>query len=64
MQSHEVTAQPAFTCRNLTIETLEQGVKLSKVNNKDTRPMPIDVFLVSLSLSFNLFHTLLQCFYC
>ena len=48
MQSHEVTAQPTFTCRNLTIETLEQGVKLSKVNNKDTRPMPIDVFLVSL----------------
>ena len=60
MQSHEVTAQPAFTCLNLTIETLEQGVKLFKVNNKTPDRCP----LTFLSLSFNLFHTLLQCFYC
>ena len=41
---------------DLTIETLEQGVKwnMLKVNNKDT----IGVVLVSLLLTLNIFHTL------
>ena len=34
--------QWAFTCSKLTIETLEQGVKLFKVNNKDTRMTPME----------------------
>ena len=64
MQSHEATntyqaSQPAFTCSKLTITTLEQGVKYANNNNKKT-----DVVLVSLLLTFNKSHTLLQCFYC
>ena len=33
--------QPAFTCSNLTLETLEQGVKYVEGNNKDTRTAPM-----------------------
>ena len=40
MESIEVT-QPAVTCSKLTIETLEQGVIMFKVNNKDTRTLNI-----------------------
>ena len=29
--------QPAIACSKLTINTLEQGVNMFKVNNKDTR---------------------------
>ena len=36
--------QPAITCSKLTIETLEQGVKLFKVNIKDTRTTPLASF--------------------
>ena len=36
--------QSAITCSKLTIETLEQGVKYVKVNNKDTRTTPIASF--------------------
>ena len=32
-----ILSQPEFTCSKLTIETLEQGVNMFKVNNKDTR---------------------------
>ena len=32
--------QPVFTCSQLTIETLEQGMKCVQVNNKDTRTTP------------------------
>ena len=32
---------PAFTCSKITIEILEQGVKLFKFNNKDTRTTPL-----------------------
>ena len=39
-------SQPAFTYSKLTTETLEQGVNMFKVNNKDTRTTPL------------LFHTL------
>ena len=39
-----------FYLFKLTIETLEQGVKLYKVNNKDTRTI--------LLLTLNIFHTL------
>ena len=40
--------QPAITCSKVTIETLEQGVNLP---------------LVSLLLTLNIFHTLFWCFY-
>ena len=33
-------SQPEFTCSKLAIETLEQGVNMFKVNNKDTRMEP------------------------
>ena len=53
--------QPAITCSKLTIETLEQGGNMFKVNNKDTRTMPgvvLLVILVSLLLTLNIFYTL------
>ena len=37
--------QLAITCSKLTIETLEQGVKMFKVNYKDTRTT--GVFIVN-----------------
>ena len=33
--------QPAFTCSKLSAETLEQSVKMFKINNKDVRTTPI-----------------------
>ena len=33
-------SQPELTCSKLAIETLEQGVNMFKVNNKDTRMEP------------------------
>ena len=36
--------QPAITCSKLTIETLEQSVKLLKVKNKDIRTTPLASF--------------------
>ena len=36
--------QPAITCSKLTIATLEQGVNMFKVNNKDTRATPMASF--------------------
>ena len=53
--------QPAITCSKLTIETLEQGGNMFKVNNKDTRTMlgvVLLVILVSLLLTLNIFYTL------
>ena len=38
------TSQPAITCSNLTIKTLEQGVKYVQINNKDTRTTPFASF--------------------
>ena len=40
-------AQPAITSK-LTIETLEQGVKYVKVNNKDIRTTPTPCYSVSI----------------
>ena len=37
-------SQPAFTYPKLTIEILEQGDNMLKVNNKDTRTMPLASF--------------------
>ena len=37
-------SQLAFTRSKLAIETLEQGVKYVKVNNKATRTMPMALF--------------------
>ena len=50
--------QLATTCLKLAKETLKQGVKYVKVNNKDARTTPI-VVLVSLLLTLKIFHTLL-----
>ena len=36
--------QLAFTCSKLTIETLEQGVKYVRSNNKDARRMLMTSF--------------------
>ena len=36
----QFTTQPAFTCSNLAIKTLEQGMNMFKVNNKDTTTTP------------------------
>ena len=36
----------AARCSKLIVETLEQGVKLFKVNNKDTRTTPLASFCV------------------
>ena len=50
-------SQPAFTCSMLGIETLEQGVKCSKLTTKTPEHVIGDV-LVSLLLTLNIFHTL------
>ena len=42
--SRKSSPQPAFTCSKSTTETLKQGVKLFKVNNKDTRTTPMASF--------------------
>ena len=44
-------SQPAITCSKLKIETLEQGVKY-------VQSYAIGVFLVSLLLTWNIFHIL------
>ena len=49
--------QPTITCSKLTIGTVEQGVKYVR---RDVN----GAVLVSLLLSFNMFHTLFYCFYC
>ena len=36
-----VLTQPTFTYSKLTIETLEEGMNMFKVNNKDTRTTPM-----------------------
>ena len=37
-------SQPAITCSKLITETLEQGVNMFNVNNKDTRMAPLAPF--------------------
>ena len=58
-----VDAQPAIICSHLTTNTIEQGVKLLKGKDKDTRTTLNDVILVSLLLTTNKFLILL-CFCC
>ena len=44
-------SQPLITCSKLTTQTMEQGVNMFKVNNKDTRTMsPVSESLFSYSL--------------
>ena len=50
--------QLAFTCSNLTIETLEQGVKYVQSQKKRHQSDAIDIVLVSLLLTLDMFHTL------
>ena len=49
VKEKRMISQPAFTSPKLTIETLEQGVNMFKVNNKDT-----SMVLVSLLLTLNM----------
>ena len=37
---------------------------MSRANNKDTRRVSVDIFLVSFLLTLNIFHTLLYCLCC
>ena len=37
---------------------------MSRANNKDTRRVSVDIFLVSFLLTLNIFHTLLYCLRC
>ena len=53
-----------FSCSKSTIETLHQGWKLFKVNNKHIRKMPNVVVLASLLLTLTRLHILFYCFYC
>ena len=48
-----------FMNTKITIEKLEKGVIMYKVNNKDTKTTS-----VSLLLTLNIFHNLFQSFYC
>ena len=48
------SAQPAFICPN----SIELTSIVYKVNNKDTRTMSVDVFLLSFMLTLNRFYTL------
>ena len=50
--------QLAFVCSKLTIETIEQGMNMIKVNIKDTRTT------ASWLLTLNIFHTLFQYVHC
>ena len=46
LQDEEIF-QRTFTCSKLTMKTLEQGVKMFKVNNKDSRTTRSGVFIVN-----------------
>ena len=56
--------QLTFTCSKPTIETIEKGVNMLKVNHKNTRTMSMTSFWCFLLLTFNIFHTFFYCFYC
>ena len=51
--SLQVSTQPAITCSNLTMQTLEQGVKYVQRYQNDAN----GAILVSLLLTLNIFHT-------
>ena len=53
-----------FTCSKSTIETLEKGVKYVQKNTKKYQNDAIDVVLMSLLLTLNIFHTFFYCFHC
>ena len=44
----KVPTQPAFTSSKLTKETLKQGVKYLRVNNKDTRTTPLALLTLNM----------------
>ena len=56
-----LVTQLTFTCSTSTIETTEKVWNMFKVNNKNTI---IDIVLVFLLLTLNLFHTFFYCFFC
>ena len=68
---HKDFSQPLFACSKSTINTLEQGAKYFKANNKATTIASlmwrhrtiIVVLLVSLLSTLNMFYTLFYCFY-
>ena len=53
--------QPEITCSNLTIETLEQGMKYVQKRHQNEAICNV---LVSLLLTLNIFHDLFYSFYC
>ena len=70
-------SQPLITCSKLTTQTMEQGVNMFKVNNKDTRtmsPVSESLFFIQPALwhrwrrpgvsigNFEIFHTFFYCF--
>ena len=57
---HPAVTQPAITCSKLTIETLEKGGNMFKVNNSDTRTTPMALFLCLYNVNFeNISHLVL-----
>ena len=52
------------TCSKATMETLEKGVKYAQSWRKRHLKDVIDVVLVSLWLTLNIFCTFFYCFYC
>ena len=54
-------SQPAFTCSNLTIETLEQGVQYAQSQQWRHQIDANGVILVSSLLTLNIYHPFYQC---
>ena len=46
LEKQKLLSQPSLTCSKATMktETLEQGAKMFKVNNEDTRVTPLALF--------------------
>ena len=46
LEKQKLLSQPSLTCSKSTMktETLEQGAKMFKVNNEDTRVTPLALF--------------------
>ena len=55
---HEIPlSQLTFICSKSTKEKLEKVWNMFKVNNKETGTKPMDVVVVFLLLTLNIFHT-------
>ena len=61
LNERKTDAQQTVACFRSTIQKLDRLLNVYKVYNKDNRTRLIDVVLVSLLLTLNIFHTLLWC---